>query len=131
VDWAIPLRPADPLPHRSSGLPAGSYVLDGKVGGRAEVVIARDGGAVNAIQVRYSDYTDDGQHVINGTESASREGKGMLGKVVWHSDLRSSGLQNGTKKTGPGGYVFSFRGPISGDLVTTIDGKEYRRPPSR
>jgi hypothetical protein len=54
----------------------------------------------------------------------------MGGNVVWHSDLRSSGIQNATKKTTAGGVVISgFRGPIEGDLITTVDGKEYRRPP--
>jgi hypothetical protein len=89
--------------------------------------------------VRYTDYTDDGGHIINGTESAERlpppaGATGMAammgGNVVWHSDLRSTGVQNATKKTSePGGFVMAgFRGPVSGDLLTTVDGKEYRRP---
>jgi hypothetical protein len=125
VDWAVPLKAGDPLAPRGRGLPPGKYVLDGKVGGKAEVEI---GEGFSTISVRYTDFTDDGGHIINGTESAKREGAGLLGRVVWHSDLRSSGLQTATKKTSPEGYVFSFRGPISGDLVTTIDGKEYHPP---
>lgn len=127
VDWAIALGPSDPIAPRRGGVPPGKYVLDGKVGGKAEVEIGTGG---NSISVRYTDFTDDGGHIINGTESASRQGAGLMGRTVWHSDLRSSGIQNGTKKTSPGGLVFSFRGVTEGDLVTTIDGKEYRRWPS-
>ena len=128
VDWAIPLRPGDPLPKRRNGLPAGKYVLDGKFGGKADVEIEKDAGGVIAIRVHYTNYTDDGQHIINGTESASRTGAGLTARIVWRSDLWSSGLQTATKKTGPGGFVMAFRGPVEGDLVTTVDGKEYRRP---
>jgi len=128
VDWAIRLRPGDPLPHRARGLPAGKFVMDGKSGGKADVEIERNGDGISAIRVRYTDYTDDGQHIINGTESASRYGSGIAARVIWHSDLRASGLQNGTKKTGPTGFLMNFFGPLEGELVTTIDGKEYRRP---
>lgn len=128
VGWAIPLQPGDPLPQRGGELPAGKYLMDGKSGGKAEVEVEHARGRMSAIRVRYTDYTDDGQHIINGTESATRDGTGMTARVVWHSDLRSHGLQNGTKKTGPGGFVMTFSGPLEGELVTTIDGKEYRRP---
>ena len=74
VDWAIPLRPGDPLPRRRKGLPAGKYVLEGKVGGRADVEIEHDAAGMSAIKVRYTDYTDDGQHIINGTESSGAPG---------------------------------------------------------
>lgn len=135
VDWAVPLKPGDPLPRRGTmGFPPGKYVLEGKVGGKADIDYTG-----RSISVRYTDYTDDGGHIINGTESAERlPGPAgatgiaamMGGNVVWHSDLRSTGVQNATKKTSePGGFVMAgFRGPVSGDLVTTVDGKEYRRP---
>ena len=127
-DWAIPLQPGDPLPRRRGDLPAGEYVMNGKVGGRAEVKVEHSAGHLSAVRVRYTDFTDDGQHVINGTEAATRDGTGLMSRVTLHSDLHASGLQNGTRKTGPGGFVFNFRGAIQGDLVTTIDGKEYRSP---
>lgn len=136
VGWAVALKPGDPLPRRSAGTGGfrpGKYVLDGKFGGKAEIDYTG-----RSISIRYTDFTDDGGHIINGTESAERQpapaganpmAAMMGGNVVWHSDLRSSGIQNATKKTGPSGIVISgFRGPIEGDLVTTIDGKEYRRP---
>lgn len=125
VDWAVPLKPGQPPVSRAGGLPPGKYVLEGKVGGRADVEI---GEQMSSIAIRYTDFTDDGGHIINGTESATRNGSGLFGSVTWHSDLRSSGIQNATKRTGPEGFVFSFPGAISGDLVTTIDGREYRRP---
>ncbi|MCJ8156601.1 hypothetical protein [Sphingomonas sp. LaA6.9] len=129
VDWAIALRPGDPLPQRRRELPAGKFVMDGKLGGKAEVEVEHSAGRMSAIRVRYTSYTDDGQHIIDGTESATRNGSGMSARVIWHSDLRARGVQNGTKKTGPRGLVMTFAGPVEGDLVTTIDGKEYRRPP--
>lgn len=128
VGWAIPLREGDPLPRRRRGLPAGTYMLEGKHGGKADVRVEHGDAGLKTIEVCYSDYTDDGQHIINGSESATRDGAGFLSRVVWHSDLRAHGRQIGTKKTSAGGYGFSFQGPIDGDLVTTIDGKEYRRP---
>lgn len=129
VGWAIPLQPGDPLPRRGSELPPGKFVLHGKFGGSADVEIERGaGGGIRSIRVRYHDFTDDGQHIINGTESALREAPGLLSSVVMHSDLRATGLQNGTRKTGPDGFVFSFRGAQRGQLVTVIDGKEYRSP---
>lgn len=135
VDWAVPLKPGDPLPRRNNlGFPPGKYVLEGKFGGKAEIDYTG-----RSISIRYTDFTDDGGHIINGTESAERRpapagadpmAAMMGGNVVWHSDLRSSGIQNATKKTTAGGVVISgFRGPIEGDLITTVDGKEYRRPP--
>lgn len=135
VEWAVPFKPGDPLPARDLvGFPPGKYVLEGKVGGRAEVHYTG-----RSISVQYFNYTDDGGHIINGKESAERAASQsattgvaamMGGEVVWHSDLRSTGVQTATKKTTePGGFVIGgFRGPISGDLVTTVDGKVYRRP---
>ena len=116
------------MPQRSRQLPAGKYVMKGKFGGEAHVEIEHANGTMSAIRVSYSDYTDDGQHIINGTETAERQGDGLDARIVWHSDLRSSGIQNGTKRTGPGGFVMTFSGPVEGELITTIDGKEYRRP---
>lgn len=130
VDWAIALRPGDPLPERPLGLPAGTFVLNGKVAGTANVrVDYHPAGGIKTVDVRYTGYTDDGQHIIDGTDSATRATPGFLNPVVWQVDLRASGVQTGTKKTSPGGFVFSFRGPEKGELVTTIDGREYRSPP--
>jgi hypothetical protein len=98
-----------------------------EIGGTAE--------AIASVSARYKDFSDDGRHVINGTERVEHDAK--PGRFVWHSDIRASGAQQGTKVTSePGGYVFGFGatgfglrgGPVSGSLTTTIDGRAYQPP---
>lgn len=127
VPWGTPYKPGDPMPRRVGGVPAGKYTMIGRKGGSAEVEFRNIGGRyVSAV---YTNYTDDGLHVINGTESAELEMVGGKPRVVWHSNIRSSGRQNGTKKTSPGGFIVSPMGePLEGELVTTIDGEVYRPP---
>jgi hypothetical protein len=116
---------------RDSPAPAGKFTMQGWAGGSAQVEIRKDeSGSITFVSASYTKFTDDGVHVIDGTESAERVSNGGKPRIVWHSDLRSSGRQTGTKKTSePGGFVFSVVGePLEGELVTTIDGKTYRPP---
>lgn len=126
VPWGIPFHPGDPYPVRAHVAP-GKYVLRGKVSGRVEVEIRAAGGGIAAVSARYTDFSDDGAHIIAGTESVERGA--VPGQVVWHSDIRASGAQQGTKVTSePGGFVFDWRGTVSGSLVTTVDGQQYSPP---
>lgn len=131
VPWGTPYKPGDPMPQRYPFAPAGKFTMPGRVGGSAQVEIRKDErGHITFVSANYAGYTDDGGHIIDGTESAELIGSGGKARIVWHSDLRSSGRQTGTKKTsGPGGFVVSLLGePLEGELVTTIDGKTYRPP---
>jgi hypothetical protein len=131
VAWGIPYKAGDVLPVRSFVQP-GKYVLKGKVSGRAEVEIGGTADAIASVSARYTDFSDDGRHVINGTESVERGAK--PGQLVWHSDIRASGAQQGTKVTSePSGFVFGFRSGalgrvVTGTLTTTIDGHAYTPP---
>lgn len=131
VPWGTPYRAGDPMPRRYPSAPAGRFTMDGWKGGKAEVEIRKTAsGRISFVSARYAGFTDDGAHVIDGTESAELVMKDGRARIVWHSDLRASGAQTGTKKTTePGGFVISPLGePLDGDLVTTIDGKTYRKP---
>lgn len=137
IPWALPFRTGDPIPVRPTPAPAGRFTLYGAVSGRAEVEIRHDEhGAINFVSAAYTRYTDDGVHIIDGEESAERMGEGFGARIVWHSNLRASGLQNGVKVTSePDGFVpptFGFgpnRPPTEGSLTTTIDGVTYTAPP--
>lgn len=131
VPWGTPYKPGDSMPTRFPSLPAGKFTLEGSVGGSAQVEVRKaDNGRTTFISATYRKYTDDGLHIIDGTESAELVARDGKPRIVWHSDLRSSGQQVGTKKTSePNGFVVSPMGqPLEGELVTTIDGKTYRPP---
>lgn len=132
VPWGTPYKPGEPMPQRYPEAPAGKFTMKGKVAGSAEVEIQRDDAGISYVAARYSGYSDDGLRVIDGTESAKRNGKGYSARIVWHCDVRASGKQVGTKKTSePTGFVMSLMGePLQGEIVTVIDGKTYR-PPKR
>lgn len=130
VPWGTAYKPGDPAPLRPRPVPAGRYILDGRAFGSADVEI----GAQGSIAVRYTHFSDDGAHVIDGTESAERIPGGSF---VWHSNLSASGAQTGTKITSePGGFTPAAAGlipgqrggPASGVLTTTIDGRSYSPP---
>ncbi|WP_395336696.1 hypothetical protein [Novosphingobium sp. BL-8H] len=131
VPWGTRYLPGAPMPKRYPSAPAGKFTMMGWKGGKAAVDIRKaPNGRITYVSASYADFTDDGAHVINGTESAELLGAGKDTRIVWHSDLRSSGAQIGTKKTSePGGFVITPLGqPLEGNLVTVIDGKEYRPP---
>jgi hypothetical protein len=58
--------------------------------------------------VSYPDYSDDGVHIIDGTESVSTP-TGNTDVLTWHSNLSLSGSATGTKLTSePGVFVVAF-----------------------
>lgn len=131
VPWGTPYRPGDPMPKRTPYIPAGKFTMPGRKGGSVQVEVRKaPNGRTTYVSANYVRFTDDGAHIIDGTESAELVMQDEKPRVIWHSDLRSSGRQVGTKKTSePGGFVITPMGqPLSGELVTTIDGKTYRPP---
>lgn len=138
VPWGIPFTSLNAIPKMTvNSLAPGKYTLRGKVYGYAvvEFKAGRSGIGFSSVSVVYTDFTDDGQRIINGTESAESTGGGMMGGVIIHSNLTSSGCQAGTKITSePGGFTVEGgimgRGTITGTLTTTIDGKTYTSPQS-
>lgn len=134
VPWGTPYAPGDPIPARAH-LPAGSYVLQGTRSGSASVQIGVDNSTdtVDSVSVSYRNFSDDGFHVINGTESVSGGG-GILQHVLFHENLKLSGKQSGAKITSePGGYDLTISAVdniimSTGSLTTIVDGHKYAQP---
>ncbi len=124
IAWGIAYTPGDSIPVRPH-LPAGTYTLPGRIHGSATVVITEtpDLTQIASIEVTYTDYSDDGINVINGSHSRTAIG-------VYHEDLTLSGAHTGTRTTTePSGWVFAGA-TRTGTLTTTIDGTTYTSPPS-
>lgn len=131
VPWGIRYQAGDAMPRRQPSAPAGKFTMLGRKGGKALVEIRKaPNGRITYVSAKYMKYTDDGRHFIDGSESAELAIIDHSPRIIWHSDLRSSGAQNGTKKTSePGGFIISPLGePLQGDLITKIGDKAYHRP---
>jgi hypothetical protein len=136
VPWGTPFDPAAPGLVRAH-LPAGTYTLRGKVFGTARFTVTENAArsAVASVSASYTNYSDDGVHVINGTESAAGSTSALtLLTVDWHSNLTLTGCETGNKVTSePGGFhlEIDLAEPVfqaTGTLTTTIDGHVYRQP---
>jgi hypothetical protein len=135
VPWGTPYEPGTPTPVRPYP-PAGTYTLHGRVFGEAEVEITwnAENTTVSTVSVSYSDYSDDGYHVLNGSESVTRRNPSpFVSDLDWHSDLQQAGCTTGTKVTSPDGFhltidVFQNIFDATGTLTTTIDGRTYTQP---
>jgi hypothetical protein len=124
VPWGIPYFPGNPLPARSY-IPGGTYTLPGKVYGSATAVITQNATqtGIDSIEVTFTNYSDDGINVVNGSSSRTASG-------IYHENLTLSGGHTGNRvTTEPGGWVFSGA-TRAGTLSTTIDGVTYTSPPS-
>ncbi|KAL5042596.1 hypothetical protein BDW71DRAFT_216905 [Aspergillus fruticulosus] len=125
LPWATPFPPGSDLPEHH-GLPAGTYILRGKVSGIANATFTADSSSdlLRTVSVEYDDYSDDGEHIINGLESVNLD---------WYSDLGGTGVATATKKRGPGGFQLSIDVTLNvfnpnGTLTTTVDGLVYEQP---
>lgn len=135
VPWGTPFVPGAPMPIRSF-IPAGNYVLRGKVSGSAQVRLTASAGHddISSVEVSYTHYSDDGTHIIDGSEKVMRTNPTpTLEQLDWHSDLTESGVLKGTKKTSPEGLglKIDIAMPVfqaTGTLTTTVDGHAYRQP---
>jgi hypothetical protein len=136
VPWGTVIDPGVPNPLRYH-VPAGHYTLKGKVLGSANVQITENAGktAVASVSASYTNYSDDGIDIINGTESVSGHSSGLTGQVLqWDSNLALSGCHTGTKVTSePGGFNLSIDVSTNifeatGTLTTTVDGQVYNQP---
>ncbi|MQY27701.1 TolB-like translocation protein [Nocardia aurantia] len=131
VDWGTPYHPGDPMPVRPQ-LPAGIYTLPGKAHGSARAEIAEDAAGVS-MSVSYTDFSDDGATVVDGTESIRRP-RSLLGGITLQENLTVSGAHTGTKVTSePAGFtlaptVLENNFQATGTLTTTLDGRTYTQP---
>ncbi|KAF4545171.1 Six-bladed beta-propeller TolB-like protein [Lasiodiplodia theobromae] len=135
VPWGTPYVPGEQPPSRF--YPGeGTYTLEGKSSGSAEVVIAEnsEGTAISNIVVTYKDFSDDGATFLNGAENVTVQNPSPTLEVVdWFSDLVQTGATNATKKTSPDGFHLSIDVMTNifnanGTLTTTIDGQVWKQP---
>ncbi|MER6810266.1 hypothetical protein ABT299_13405 [Spirillospora sp. NPDC000708] len=135
VPWGTPYTPGSPAPNRPYP-PQGIYTLRGKASGSAKITITENPArtAVSAVAASYSRYSDDGIHIINGTESvAATDSSPTINTLDWFSDLVETGLVHATKKTSASGFhltidVLTNIFQATGTLTTTVDGHTYRQP---
>ncbi|KAJ4191274.1 hypothetical protein NW759_016678 [Fusarium solani] len=139
IPWGVPYVPGSDPPPRPT-VPAGEYVLKGKVSGFAEVSLIQNPGSnsVGQVVAIYHDYSHDGLRVINGWENVTEVVISPLVNLVhWYSDLVQTDKDGElvTKKSGPGGWHVQLdilRNFIesNGTLTTMINGVEYMPPQS-
>ncbi|CAM5312826.1 TolB family protein [Streptomyces aurantiogriseus] len=139
VPWAVPYEPGSAIPTRRH-LPQGTYTLDGKKSGSAEVTVTENNAhtAISTLAVTYEDYSDDGRYLINGTERMTLQNDTPFhNRIDWYSDLVQTEIGTGrvhaTKKTGPDGFhlditVGTNKFQATGTLITTVDGHAYTQP---
>lgn len=138
LPWATSFPPGATVPAQFTVAP-GNYTLRGKVSGIAEVGITPDSNSVSglgSVSVIYTDYSDDGEHILNGHEDVTVKivlPNFWANQVNWVSDITQTGTVNATKKTGPGGFHLNIDALVNifnatGTLTTTINGVEYKQP---
>ncbi|KAL2809164.1 hypothetical protein BJX63DRAFT_445476 [Aspergillus granulosus] len=137
IPWATPFPPGSDLPKQYS-IPAGTYLLRGKVSGTATATFTRHlvTGVFETVSAEYNNYSDDGEHIINGFESVTLTPDATnpwMSHTDWTSDLVGTGVVSATKKTSPGGFQLSIDAMYNifnanGTLTTTIDGVVYGQP---
>ena len=138
IPWGVPFPPGATIPPQYR-LPAGDYILRGRVSGVANVTLVADAtslSGIGTVAVVYNNYSDQAGYVLNGREQVSV--KILLPNVWdnlidWDSDLQETGVVNATKRTGPGGLQLQINAVTNifnanGTLTTVIDGVEYKQP---
>jgi hypothetical protein len=138
IPWATPFPPGSTVPEQFTLAP-GNYTLRGRVSGSADVGITADPTTVTGVgrvSVNYTDFSDDGDHILDGHEDVVLKimpSKPWVNEVDWVSDIVQTGIVNGTKITSPGGFRLIIDALVNifnatGTLTTTLDGVEYKQP---
>ncbi|AYJ50387.1 hypothetical protein [Rhodococcus sp. P1Y] len=135
VEWGIDYTPGQPMPPRPS-IPAGTYTMNGAAGGVADITVtANDKGTrTMSISVVFDEFTDDGELIINGPQSAEIYQDSPLSDITWKADLTISGLYDGTVVTSPEGFTLDRQTKrdnvmrATGTMTTTINGHTYNQP---
>ena len=137
IRWAtpFPLGSTVPIPYN---MPAGNFTLQGEASGFAKVGLIKDPtlGTFKTVNVKYTNFSIDGMHFINGHESVTATisvSDPWLNHLDWYSDIVQTGVEEGTKKTGPGGFHLTINAmenifEANGTLTTVVDGVTYKQP---
>ncbi|KAJ5335194.1 hypothetical protein N7452_007597 [Penicillium brevicompactum] len=137
IPWATSFAPGATPPSMPS-IPAGNFTLYGKASGFAKATFSKNPllGTLETVSMRYTNYSDDGEHYINGRESVTvtiSPADPWANHLDWFSDIVQIGPVHATKKTGPGGFHLSINAlenifVANGTLTTTIDGVVHHQP---
>lgn len=135
VPWGQPYMPGSAAPVPSS-VPFGNFTLIGAASGYAEVSFIANsaGAALSTVVAKYHNYSDDCDNFITGIEQVSATYPNLtLIHVDWFSDLHSTGINNSSKLTSPGGFHFDIdvennKFYANGTLTTTVNGVVYHQP---
>ena len=105
----------------------GTFTLKGQVHGSATVTLdvtttAGPTPTTRFTAASFEDYSDDGIHVINGTESVERLPTSTVTNLnlLWHSDLTASGCQEGTKVTSEPDGFRPTQSVLGNGLISTV-----------
>ncbi|MEH0421270.1 hypothetical protein [Streptomyces sp. B21-083] len=138
VPWGTPYVPGSVIPQRPYPT-QGDYTLVGKKSGSAKVNITWDAAktGVQTVSVKYTNFSDDGKGVINGSESVTRTSTSpTLTTLDWSSDLVKTGRHGkvlSTKKTSAYGFHVTIdlrktQFQATGTLITNVGKKAYYQP---
>jgi hypothetical protein len=150
IPWAQPYTPGEAVTNFTHPfVPSGTYTLNGLVSGSAQVTITAGSLADTAVAATYTNYSNDGDHVLNGSESVQaitgRPGQNAFTSIVdWTSNLTETDGQGNliaTKVTTgdptytnfPTGFelqinVLTNNFFAKGTLSTTVNGTTYLQP---
>jgi hypothetical protein len=150
IPWAQPFTPGESVSNFTHPfVPTGTYTLNGLVSGSAQVTVTAGSSSDSFVSATYTNYSNDGDHVLNGSESVQaitgRPGQNAFTSIDdWTSNLTETDGQGnliGTKVTTgdpnytnfPTGFeiqinVLTNNFFAEGTLSTTINGTTYTQP---
>jgi hypothetical protein len=104
LEGFLPPGPADPV------------TTAGAFSGLAHVSFTP--GPSNRLEIRYSDYSDDGEHFVDGVETFDYT-NGMISDVLWDADVRLHGCRQGFVSAESAKFTVVT---LSGSVVSEVDG---------
>ena len=110
LEGYLPPGPADPV------------TTAGAFSGMAHVTFTP--GATNRLEIRYADYSDDGEHFVDGVETFDYT-TGFVSTVVWDADVRLHGCRQGFVAAEAANFTV---GTSSGSVVSEVDGRLLSLP---
>ncbi|KAH7173142.1 uncharacterized protein B0J16DRAFT_365033 [Fusarium flagelliforme] len=137
IPWAKPFPAGSTTPTQYK-IPAGNYTLQGQLSGIAEVAFIEDPNtsAIQTISASYSNYSHQEGYFIDGYEKVSKWKllpNVWKDRVEWFSNIKQTGVVEGTKVTGQDGFEIEIDVSINimetnGTLTTVLDRKKYVQP---
>lgn len=102
--------------------PVDPVSTQGQFSGSADVTFTP--GAQNLLEVRYTDYSDDGQHFVDGVETFDYT-KGQISTVLWSGDVKLHGCRQGFVTAEEAKFTL---GALTGRVTSEVDGNLLTLP---